>query len=73
MKNLSKKDATIITTFAILLLVMVSGVLCKQSISQYKTRITVDTINLEIIPYQPVNVVDEELSVEDEQENNSFN
>lgn len=62
MKYLSKKNITVIATFSILFLIMVSLVLCNSSVAHYKTRITVDTVDFEITPYQPVNTVVEEPS-----------
>jgi len=64
MKYLSKKNITIITTFSILLLIMVSFILCNPCNAQYKTRITVDTVNLEITPYQPVDTIEDDVSTE---------
>lgn len=74
MKYLSKKKITVIATFSILFLIMVSLVLCNPSVAHYKTRITVDTVDFEITPYQPVNTVveepsDDEINAGDEQGN----
>lgn len=64
MKYFSKSNITVFATFSILLLIMVSFVLCNPSIAHYKTRITVDTVDLNITPYQPVNAVVEETPVD---------
>ena len=72
MKYLSKKDITIMTTFSTLLVIMISFVLCNPSDAQYKTRITVDTVNLEINPYQPVNTIDDVYPEGETQENSSL-
>ena len=60
MKYLSKFNITVFATFSILLLILTTFVLCNPSIAHYKTRIAVDTVDLEITPYQPVNTVVEE-------------
>ena len=75
MKYLSKRNITALSVFSILLLIMVSLVLCNPSIAHYKTKIEVDTVNLEITPYQPVNTLNEETTEDDdsgvEEENTS--
>ena len=64
MKYLSKINITVFATFSILLLISVSFVLCNLSIAHYKTRIIVDTVKLEITPYQPVDTTVEESIVD---------
>lgn len=64
MKYFGKSNITIISTFSILLLILVSLVLCNPSVAHYKTRIEVDTVNLEITPYQPVDTLNEEISTD---------
>ena len=81
MKYLSKFNITVFATFSILLLILTSFVLCNLSIAHYKTRITVDTVDLNITPYQPANAVVEETLVDNTtkghqeilEENNSLN
>lgn len=48
-----------------LLVMLFALIFINTSTAKYKTRIIVDTINLEIIPYQPVNTVVEEEVIED--------
>lgn len=73
MKYLSKTKIILFATFLTLLLILASFVLCNPSIAHYKTRITVDTVDLKITPYQPVNTVVEETPIDntsqDQQEN----
>ena len=81
MKYLSKINITVFATFSILLLILASFVLCNPSIAHYKTRITVDTVELKITPYQLVNTIVEETPIdntsqdqqENLEENNSLN
>ena len=73
MKYLSKNNITVFAMFSILLLILVSFVLCNPSIAHYKQRITVDTVDLEITPYQPVDTVDDtstDTPTEEEQQEN---
>lgn len=72
MKYLSKFNITVFATFSILLLILTSFVLCNPSDAQYKARITVDTVNLEINPYQPVNTIDDVYPEGEIQENSSL-
>jgi len=71
MKFRSKINITMIATLSILLLISVSFILCNPSVAHYKTRITVDTVNLEITPYQPVVEVSEDTPTQEtiEEEN----
>lgn len=73
MNYLSKINITVFATFSILLLILTSFVLCNPSIAHYKTRITVDTVDLKITPYQPFNTIVEEAPIDntsqDQQEN----
>ena len=81
MKYLNKINITVFATFSIFLLILTSFVLCNPSIAHYKTRITVDTVDLNITPYQPVNAVVKETLVDNTtkghqeilEENNSLN
>ena len=72
MKYFSKSNITIISTFSKLMLIVVTIVLCNFSIAEYKTRVTVDTIELKITPYQPVDEVVEE-TTEDNIQNQEEN
>lgn len=74
MKFRSKINTTMIATLSILLLISVSFILCNPSIAHYKTRITVDTVNLEITPYQPVAEVSEDIPTQEaNEEENQIN
>lgn len=72
MEYFSKNNIAVISILSILLVISASFIMCNPSVAHYKTRITVDTVNLEITPYQPVNAVVEETPVdtttEDQQE-----
>ena len=73
MKYLSKNNVTVFAMFSILLLILVSFILCNPSIAHYKTRITVNTVDLEITPYQPVDTVEDistDTIIEEEQQEN---
>lgn len=69
----SKNNIAVISILSVLLVISASFIMCNPSIAHYKTRITVDTVNLEITPYQPVNTVVEETptdnTTQDQQEN----
>jgi len=58
MKYLSKNDISVFAIFLVSL-IMISFAICNSSIAYYKTRITVDTVDLKITPYQPVNSLNE--------------
>lgn len=62
MEYLIKNNIIILSCLLVMLFALI---FINTSTAKYKTRIMVDTINLEIIPYQPVNTVVEEEVIED--------
>lgn len=60
MNYLSKNKIIVYISFFMLLVISISIISSNWSFAYYNTRIEVNTMNLEIIPYQPIDIVDEE-------------
>lgn len=60
MKYFNKRKIVVMSMLSISLLILTAFVLCNPSYSEYKKRIKVNTINVEIQSYQPLNLESDE-------------